>query len=485
MIAVYRTHLLSLLPTYLVPLAFAKRRNGRETPMSWDGDFMTGLRACCATAALLALSTPAIAGGFAVREQSAEYQGSSFAGNATSGGGLSGMFWNPAVAAYAPAGMYSEAHYSGIFGHVSMTGTSSSLSPAANAAAAALPSDSGNVSKNAIVPASYMSYRIDDRWVLAMSINSPFGLATEPSNRIWSGQVFARTSEIKTYTFTPTLAYKIMPTLSVGVGVQIEHMTGVLKQASGLTAPTAEQNTVIKGTDTALGFTAGVNWTPAPGTAVGLGWRSSINHNLRGEIARLGTSTASGIQATINTPDIVSLSLRQAVTERFALLATGEWSNWSRADKLDIVCARNGAPGGFCAANGNVITTLPLAWHDGWMVALGGEYQLSDAMKLRSGVAYEISPIQNAEERTQRVPDVDRLWLSAGASYKWSEKVSFDLGYSHIFGIGDGSIERDSGTPGTASNIHFSGKVSSHADIVSASMKMKIGDIPVAYEPVK
>ena len=39
-----------------------------------------------------------------------------------SGGGLSGMFWNPAIAAYAPAGVYGEAHFSGILGHVSMTG---------------------------------------------------------------------------------------------------------------------------------------------------------------------------------------------------------------------------------------------------------------------------------------------------------------------------------------------------------------------------
>ena len=46
-------------------------------------------------------------GGFAVREQSAEYQGMSFAGNAAAGGGLSGMFWNPAVAAFAPRGLYS------------------------------------------------------------------------------------------------------------------------------------------------------------------------------------------------------------------------------------------------------------------------------------------------------------------------------------------------------------------------------------------
>ncbi|MQA67450.1 MAG: transporter, partial [Alphaproteobacteria bacterium] len=38
----------------------------------------------------------ALAGGFAIREQSVYGQGASFAGIAA-GGALSGMFWNPAV----------------------------------------------------------------------------------------------------------------------------------------------------------------------------------------------------------------------------------------------------------------------------------------------------------------------------------------------------------------------------------------------------
>jgi long-chain fatty acid transport protein len=49
----------------------------------------------------LVLSTSAHAGGFAVREQSAYYQGMSFAGNAA-GDDLSSMFWNSAAAAAAP-----------------------------------------------------------------------------------------------------------------------------------------------------------------------------------------------------------------------------------------------------------------------------------------------------------------------------------------------------------------------------------------------
>ena len=34
--------------------------------------------------------------------------------------------------------------------------------------------------------------------------------------------------------------------------------------------------------------------------------------------------------------------------------------------------------------------------------------------------------------RTYRLPDSDRLWLSAGASYKATERISLDAGYTFI-----------------------------------------------------
>ena len=61
------------------------------------------------------------AGGFAIREQSAQFQGSSFAGSAA-GGGLSSMYWNPAALGQADWGLISESHFSGIFGQAEKIG---------------------------------------------------------------------------------------------------------------------------------------------------------------------------------------------------------------------------------------------------------------------------------------------------------------------------------------------------------------------------
>lgn len=432
--------------------------------------------------AALALATgagAAQAGGFAVREQSAEFQGMSFAGNGAAGGGLSGMYWNPAVAAYAPAGIYTESHYATIVGRVDITGDAF-----AGAANLGLPRDSGDIARDAIVPASYLSWRVNERLVAAISVNSPFGLVTEPANRFWAGQTFARTSEIKTYNFAPTLAYKLTDSIAVAVGLQIEHMEGRLKNASGVTA--TSRNAVIHGDDTAFGFTAGINYRPSEHTNIGLGYRSSIDHTLEGGIAVPGSpvppaDAGAAVKAGITLPEIVTLSLRQGLSDRLTLLGSIEWTNWSRAEKLDVVCANNTAGNPvFCPlGNGQLARSLALGWHDGWFLALGGEYQYSDKLLLRTGFAYEISPIQNPDERSLRVPDTDRVWASLGATYKWNEAIALDFAYTHIFGVGEDKIDRVEG------GLRFVGNVDAQVDIVSASLKVKLGGAAAPYESLK
>ena len=411
------------------------------------------LLAGCAVAAITAAAVPASAGGFAVREQSSEFQGMSFAGDAASGGGLSGMFWNPAIAAYAPKGYSSESDATGIFGHVDET----ALAGSTLLVFPGLSADSGNMAKPALVPASYMAYRLDPNWVLALSINSPFGLTTDPSNNAWVGQTQARFSGIKTYDFTPTIAYRLSPQLSVGAGLQIDYIEGTLRDANGFTpsAPDAQ----IKGSDTAVGYTLGLNWTPSPQTSIGLGYRSALSHNLKGTLSSPVSST--DISAALTLPDIVTLSARQAINEHARMTGTIEWTHWSDLQSLVTIASANGA----------TLNTLNLGWHDSWMYALGGEFDMSRQLTLRTGVAYELSPIQNPSERTAKLPDQNRLWLSGGASYALSNMIGLDLAYSHIWGLG-GGIDRTEPTPLGKSTLIAD--VNSSVDIISGSIKFKM-----------
>lgn len=153
-----------------------------------------------------------------------------------------------------------------------------------------------------------------------------------------------------------------------------------------------------------------------------------MTHDLEGTFhsALLTGGTNVPAVGTLNLPDIVTLSLRQVMTPTTRLLGTAQWTNWSRFKDLPL-----STPIGSLALDAN--------WKDGWFFSVGGEYDYSPLLTLRSGVAYEMSPIDDATGRLVQIPDNNRVWLSIGASYKWSDSITLDAGYSHIF-VQDGGV---------------------------------------------
>jgi long-chain fatty acid transport protein len=305
------------------------------------------------------------------------------------------------------------------------------------------------------VPASYYAYRLNKDLVLGLSVNSPFGLVTKPEDLDWQGRYVGRTAKVFTVNATPTLSYQIAPGLFVGAGVQLEYMSLLFRFATPVAGD--PNSTADVKDDLGVGFTAGILWQPSRSTSIGLGYRSTIKHDLEGTLSSpaLGVLSPASINLTFENPEIVTLSARQAIAPRLRALGTIEWTNWSRLGVVPI----NGAP---------IPLSLPANWHDSWLFSVGLEYDASEKLTLRSGVAFEKSPIQNASERLIQVPDSDRWWVSGGATYKWSEKVTFDFAYTHIF-FDDAPFNRTSLIGG----INIIGEADQSADIVSVSMKTK------------
>ena len=61
------------------------------------------------------------------------------------------------------------------------------------------------------------------------------------------------------------------------------------------------------------------------------------------------------------------------------------------------------------------------------------------------GFAFDQTPV-NDTDRTARLPDNNRLWLSFGGQYKLSKDGTLDFGYAHLF-IKDASINQANPTP--------------------------------------
>lgn len=374
------------------------------------------------------------AGAFGLREQSAYGQGSSFAGVAA-GGSLSSSFWNPATLAEA-TGLEVEQVFTFIvpITEVNLAGFG----------------DQGDIGRDGFLPSGYGAYRLNDQVVLGVSVNGPFGLRTKYSaaSPLRAAGV-AGTSEVFSLTATPMISYQVTDWLSVGVGAQIQYLDVRL---TALLAP----GVALQGDDYGFGVTAGILLTPMEGTEIGIGYRSFVEHDLEGTLTGPGRVTVPGVK----TPDLVSLGIRQRINDAWTAMATVEWANWSRIGTFPIVFS------------GVTIGTLPFEYNDSWFASLGAEYKWNDHLTVRGGIGYEWAPIDDAN-RSFRLPDDDRLWLSLGGSYEANERMSFDLGYSFLTTFDTDILPVAAGGPPT--NGPFGGSADAIVHIFSAGFKYRFG----------
>lgn len=414
-------------------------------------------------AAIFVVSTAneAVAGSFAVREQSAYSQGASFAGNATCGASIQGAFWNPSVITCNDAMAISEGTLSLLFLSTEVDTTSTDdLSPI----------DPGDIGKLGVVPSSSFSYAYNENIFLGYTVNGPYGLSLEtPVDH--NAQAYFREGEIFSLNATPIVGYKVNDFLSVAAGVQIEYFD--LKNFSREAALGNSTLVKLNGDDIGVGFTLGATLRPMEGTEIGIGFRSSVSHSLEGRVT-LNGATFAPISADLDTPEVVTLSLRQRLHDTFTLLGTVEWTNWSRLQNVPIINDSTNAQLNL----GLGPVSFPFSYDDGWFFSLGGEYQYNEKLTLRGGVGWELSPISDAS-RSISLPDDDRLWLSIGATYKKDEKWTFNAAYTFITAF-DTTINLNSTNPWhSVFQGDYHANVDANVHILSVGFQRKFGGQPM------
>lgn len=412
-------------------------------------NFKNLLMAGAAGIALCATHNGAQAGGFINQSQSTVFNGMGYAGYAAPGTSPSTMFLNPATLTEFRK-LTTENNFSGVFPTTKITGTGALGSKA-----------SGDIGQDALVPASYFVMPLNESLSAGLAINSPFGLTTKP-DLPWGGQTNSTTTKARTYTFTPSIAYRVNNEWSFGFGVQAQYFTASFM--SGSVPNPVVDRAGFTGNGWGFGITAGATWKPMPGTAIGLGYRSRIDQEIEGNYVTTGLLAGlnnSPIKGTLKLPDRLNLSLRQTISPEIDVLASVEWHNWSRIKEA-------GFTGPLVAAAPTPLQAARFNYDDAWFFALGSEYKWTKDLTVRGGIAYEISPIKT-EVRSTRLPDNNRLWLSTGTSYQLNERFTLNASYSRVF-VKDADIDIK---VGVGSSTAYSGQSKAHVDILSLGVMSK------------
>ncbi|HSS66111.1 MAG TPA: outer membrane protein transport protein [Gammaproteobacteria bacterium] len=440
--------------------------------------------------AVTGYAAQASAAGFAVNTPSAQGMGNAFAGGGAVAEDASTVWFNPASITRLPSQMMASAHVIEPTFEFSDRGSSQATGgPAIPLLPSAPNTDDG--ATTAFVPNFYYIRKLDERFTFGLSVNAPFGLATEYDGN-WKGRYHAIESEIIDLNVNPVIAYKASDTFSIGAGVSLNYIDAKLTNAIDFVAVCAGSvpAAAIAGCtgigagpgqgandgfveneadDISYGFNFGLFYEPSDQTRYSLAYRSQINHKLEGDatfttpssIHAVGALDAAvraafandGVKAGVTLPDSASFSVYHRVTSSVALMGDITWTGWSDIPELRIIFDNPVTAGGPGVES--------LNWEDTWRYSVGANYYASDRLTLRTGVAYDESPVGSPVFATPRLPDNDRLWVAVGASYMVNNKISVDFGYAHEF-INDTNIARTNSTGATLNGVY-----ESDADIFS------------------
>lgn len=428
----------------------------------------------------LGVSSSAFGAGFALIEQSASGMGTAFAGSGSSAEDASTVFFNPAGMTRLGSGY----HYV-LAGHVIVPKADFDNEGSTNQLGAALtgPDDEGG--KSALVPNVYLVADINPDWKFGLGLNVPFGLSTEYDPE-WVGRYHAIESSMASLNINPSIAFEPGEKLSVGFGVNAQYVDVTLSSAvdfgtlcygilpadscgtMGLSPQSNDGYAEITGDGWSYGWNAGLLYDLSEATRVGLAYRSSVKHQIEGEVdftvpesaafmTSNGLFTDTAAKADVALPESLLASVHHAYNERVNVMADLSWTRWSRFDELRIKYPDSPQPDSVTTEN----------WEDIWRVAVGGNYRYSDVLLLRAGVAYDEGPVPDEQHRTPRIPDGSRTWLSFGLGYELSDSMGIDFGYTHLFVP---TLDIDNTTEGALENT-LSGEFEAAVDIYSLQLR--------------
>ena len=382
----------------------------------------------------------ASAAGFALIEQSVSGLGTAYSGGAAIAEDASTIYYNPAGltrlnGSQVIGGVHVIVPYAQFHNEGSKHVTGAVLRG----------DDGGDAGKATPIPNVYFSSRLTDRTVVGLGINAPFGLETE-YNSGWVGRYHAIKSELMTININPSIAYKMTDQLSVGGGFNAQYIKATLSNAidfgSFLGIPQGADGSVkLSGDSWGFGFNLGLLYEFTPQTRAGLAFRSKVKQRLSGdaEFSNVPAPIVLGspafkntpISALIDLPATASASFVHQLDSQWTIMTDVTWTQWDSFNELRIHFTNPFQPDA-------VVTTN---WRNTFRYSIGAQYALDNRWTLKTGIAYDQTPIRSDQYRTPRIPDNSRFWTSLGAKYRVSNSLNIDAGYAHLF-VSDPKVDK-------------------------------------------
>jgi long-chain fatty acid transport protein len=253
---------------------------------------------------------------------------------------------------------------------------------------------------------AFTSYSVSPDLKLGFALTGNFGMPLNYDDG-WVGRYYIQKATMLGLSLLPTVAYKVSDKVSVGAGLNA--MYGIYKNQVAINnVNPLYGDGQLKMQDETWGWGAnvGVLFEPDARTRFGLVWNSQIAldfnaplefSNLAPGLQKLlsdrGLLNAS-LNVGIKVPQGVMLSAYTETSDRWALLGSVGWQQWSKFGQGQL---------GIDDAGNPTSVATNLEYKDTWHVAAGAQYRYSEPWLINFGIAYDsafqsgnISPVMPA-----------------------------------------------------------------------------------------
>ncbi len=380
-------------------------------------------------------SSAAVAGGYQLNDYSMTGLGRSFAGAGVVGDDYSAI-------AYNPAGMMAVKK-SGFQAGLTMVNLKATIKGVDDAFG-----EKAKMDFYVPIPNAFGQYNVTDRLSVGLGVYAPFGLKTEYKSD-WFGSEDAILSELEIIDIAPAVAYKVTDKWSIGATFIARyiygHMTSHLPMSAtlpgGVVQPLGGGLSDFELDGWTVSGVLGTMYEFSPDTRVGLSWRLRSTQQVKGDHEISGSLNPAFNQtktgwASPALPETFTLSAYHKY-KQFGFSGTARWTHWSQSFP-EFTMRSNTAF--FQNVLGGEYTSV-YNYDNSWTLTAGVDYYHNKNWTFRFGTGYDESPARNPENRTARIPDSDRFWLSVGLSYML-ENWQLDAGYTHMFARTGESLEK-------------------------------------------
>ena len=418
-------------------------------------------RALPVLAILLAATGPAAAAGFMIRQNSAEALATSNAGDGSRATGPDTVFANPAGMTRLQTGF--EIGAAVVLPSMTFNGSARQATPTGSVPLAG--NNGGDSFPNAVIPDLYGVVRLADNVAAGIAVTVPFGNSSEYDPG-WVGRYLGTKTAAVSTDINPAIAWQIDDAWSVGAGFSAQYLkldvTSAIDQAAifGAGAPDAFYR--FKAHDWAFGYNLGM-LVDLGGTRIGLTYRSDIDHRIEGTLDFTGASPLLGMvsgpaRAGARMPATTGLSVTSEVTPDLTVSADVQFTQWSVFKSVVIE-----------SQNPPVVNVE--GYRDSWMVSLGGVYRLDESWSIKSGIAFDETPV-TSKYRAVTLADTDRYLLGMGAQVKLTDDMTMEAAYGHSFAFNHPNMNSSiNNTDPITHSVTLNGRYDVNVDIVAFTFR--------------